>query len=141
MLTLYTTPVIYLWFDRLAQAAPRRALPASGRPGNGDNWRRTTSIEHLGALHPPAGRHHAADRRRWRWPGAIAFRFLPVSPLPQVDFPTIQVSASLPGAESGDHGDLGGRAAGAPVRAHRRRHRDDLDQLPRVDEHRRCSST
>src|SRR5208337_3671951 len=31
--------------------------------------------------------------------GAIAFRLLPVSPLPQVDFPTISVSASLPGAE------------------------------------------
>ena len=30
--------------------------------------------------------------------GAIAYRFLPVSPLPQVDFPTIQVSAGLPGA-------------------------------------------
>ena len=31
--------------------------------------------------------------------GAIAFRLLPVSPLPLVDFPTIQVSASLPGAD------------------------------------------
>jgi multidrug efflux pump len=31
--------------------------------------------------------------------GIIAFRFLPVSPLPQVDFPTISVSASLPGAD------------------------------------------
>jgi multidrug efflux pump len=30
--------------------------------------------------------------------GAVAFRMLPVSPLPQVDFPTISVSASLPGA-------------------------------------------
>ena len=30
--------------------------------------------------------------------GAIAFRFLPVAPLPQVEFPTIQVSAALPGA-------------------------------------------
>ena len=30
--------------------------------------------------------------------GAIAFRLLPVSPLPAVDFPTISVSASLPGA-------------------------------------------
>jgi multidrug efflux pump len=30
--------------------------------------------------------------------GAMAFRTLPVSPLPQVDFPTISVSASLPGA-------------------------------------------
>ncbi len=30
--------------------------------------------------------------------GGIAFRLLPVSPLPQVDFPTIQVQAGLPGA-------------------------------------------
>src|ERR1700733_2401174 len=30
--------------------------------------------------------------------GLVAFRLLPVSPLPQVDFPTIQVSAGLPGA-------------------------------------------
>src|SRR5437879_2362910 len=30
--------------------------------------------------------------------GAAAFGLLPVSPLPQVDFPTISVSASLPGA-------------------------------------------
>ncbi|GAA0838059.1 efflux RND transporter permease subunit [Cupriavidus pauculus] len=30
--------------------------------------------------------------------GIAAFRLLPVSPLPQVDFPTISVSASLPGA-------------------------------------------
>jgi len=30
--------------------------------------------------------------------GAVAFRLLPVSPLPHVDFPTISVSAQLPGA-------------------------------------------
>jgi multidrug efflux pump len=30
--------------------------------------------------------------------GAIAYQLLPVAPLPQVDFPTISVSASLPGA-------------------------------------------
>src|SRR5580658_3431523 len=30
--------------------------------------------------------------------GMVAFRILPVSPLPQVDFPTISVNASLPGA-------------------------------------------
>src|SRR5450755_223956 len=30
--------------------------------------------------------------------GAISFGKLPVSPLPQVDFPTISVSAGLPGA-------------------------------------------
>src|ERR1700691_612987 len=30
--------------------------------------------------------------------GGIAFRLLPVAPLPQVEFPTIQVQATLPGA-------------------------------------------
>ncbi len=30
--------------------------------------------------------------------GVVAFRFLPVAPLPQVDFPTIAVGAGLPGA-------------------------------------------
>ena len=30
--------------------------------------------------------------------GAVAFMLLPVAPLPQVDFPTISVRASLPGA-------------------------------------------
>src|SRR5438105_12967406 len=31
--------------------------------------------------------------------GMLAWGLLPVSPLPQVDFPTIQVSAALPGAQ------------------------------------------
>ena len=30
--------------------------------------------------------------------GVLAFRFLPVAPLPRVDFPTVNVSANLPGA-------------------------------------------
>ena len=30
--------------------------------------------------------------------GSVAFRFLPVAALPQVEFPTISVSANLPGA-------------------------------------------
>jgi multidrug efflux pump len=32
--------------------------------------------------------------------GAVAFTLLPVAPLPQVDFPTVSVSASLPGASA-----------------------------------------
>src|SRR6202162_193632 len=32
--------------------------------------------------------------------GGIAFQVLPVSPLPQVDFPTISVGAGLPGASA-----------------------------------------
>src|SRR2546426_11588088 len=31
--------------------------------------------------------------------GILAWGLLPVSPLPQVDFPTLQVSSTLPGAE------------------------------------------
>src|SRR5258708_20715129 len=31
--------------------------------------------------------------------GIVAYRFLPVAPLPRVDFPMISVSASLPGAD------------------------------------------
>src|SRR5689334_12856733 len=30
--------------------------------------------------------------------GAICYLFMPVSALPQIDFPTIQIAASLPGA-------------------------------------------
>src|SRR2546425_11482638 len=30
--------------------------------------------------------------------GVVAFHFLPIAPLPQVDFPTISVGAGLPGA-------------------------------------------
>lgn len=32
--------------------------------------------------------------------GVVAYRVLPVSPLPQVDFPTISVGASLPGGSA-----------------------------------------
>jgi multidrug efflux pump len=44
--------------------------------------------------------------------GILGFRLLPVAPLPQVDFPVIMVSASLPGL-AGNHGLVGGHAAGA----------------------------
>ena len=72
--------------------------------------------------------------------GAIAFRLLPVSPLPQVDFPTISVSGVAAGREPGDHGGDRRHAARAPARPHRRRHRDDLVELARLDRASRCSS-
>ena len=52
--------------------------------------------------------------------GIVAFPLLPVAPLPQVDFPTIQVTRAAAGRESGDHGLVGGAAAGVPVRRHPR---------------------
>ena len=53
--------------------------------------------------------------------GLFGYSTLPVSELPAVDFPTITVSASLPGADPADHGLRRGDAAGKPVLHHRRR--------------------
>ena len=63
----------------------------------------------------------------------MAYRLLPVSDLPNVDFPTIQVSASLPGRQPGDDGLRGGHAARAPVHHHRRHRLDDVDERPGGD--------
>src|SRR6266850_1353232 len=61
LLTLFTTPVIYVFFDRIAKklSAARAAIALAG---------------------------------------GVAFTQLPVSPLPQIDFPTITVQTALPGA-------------------------------------------
>ena len=83
VLTLYTTPVIYLRRSTAWRDVVRGRAPASN---------------HLRSVHPPACRHDAADASAWRSPARLAFVLLPVSPLPQVDFPTIQVTAALPGA-------------------------------------------
>ena len=80
---------------RPAGAAPART-PRVRRAAAGDG-QESAAHEHLGALHPAAGRHDPAHARH-RSGGRAAFFLLPVSPLPQVDFPTIPVSATLPGA-------------------------------------------
>ena len=92
-------------------------------------------------VHPPARRDVAADASRSLLAGALAYRLLPVAPLPQVDFPTISGAGRAARREPGDDGLRGRHAARAPVRPHRRRHRDDLDELARVDARSRCSST
>ena len=51
--------------------------------------------------------------------GAVAFNFLPVSPLPQVDFPTISIAASLP-EQAPNHGVFRSDASRTPVRPDRR---------------------
>ena len=48
----------------------------------------------------PAARGHTLLTVAVAIAGAIAFVVLPVAPLPQVDFPTISVSAGLPGASA-----------------------------------------
>ena len=63
--------------------------------------------------------------------GALGYWWLPVSALPQVDFPTIQVTTQLPGANPDTIAVAGDRAAGAPVRANPGARRNDLVELVR----------
>ena len=51
--------------------------------------------------------------------GVMAYKYLPVNDLPNVDYPTIQVSASLPGASPETDGLGGGHTAGAAFLHHR----------------------
>ncbi len=51
--------------------------------------------------------------------GAIAYSVLPVSPLPQVDFPTISVSAQACRSQRRNHGFVGRHSSGAAVRSYR----------------------
>ena len=123
VLTLFTTPVIYLYFDRLAArfAQARRAgeAPAPRRAGG-------MNISAPFIARPVATTLlTSASRLR----GALAFFKLPVSPLPQVDFPTISVTAHAARREPRDRGDQRRDAARAPSRADRRRHRNDLVEL------------
>ena len=93
VLTLYTTPVIYIFFDRIGHRFTRAAKidrnrqPAANGGGN-------MNISAPFIRRPVATTLLTAGIALV---GAIAFNVLPVSPLPQVDFPTISVSAGLPG--------------------------------------------
>ena len=93
VLTLYTTPVIYIFFDRIGHRFSR--APKSDRDGR----RATTGGGNMNISAPFIRRPVATTllTAGIMLVGAIAFNVLPVSPLPQVDFPTISVSASLPG--------------------------------------------
>ena len=93
VLTLYTTPVIYLWFDRLA----RRLGRVRSKDSDDDNGARTgMNFSEIFIRRPVATTLLTLGMTL---AGFVAFRFLPVSPLPQIDFPTISVSATLPGAD------------------------------------------
>ena len=63
--------------------------------------------------------------------GAVAYKQLPVSALPQVDYPDHPGAHLLSRRQPGCDGDLDHRAAGAPVRPDAGPDPDDLDQLRR----------
>ena len=58
--------------------------------------------------------------------GVMGYRLLPVSDLPNVDFPTILVSGGPAGRQPRHDGLGGGHAAGEAVLHHRRHRLDDL---------------
>ena len=94
MLTLYTTPVVYLYFDRLA----KRLQPASRRQLCGGRAARRGSAVSISAgfIKRPVGTSLLTVGLALA--GMVAYRLLPVAPLPEVEFPTINVYAGLPGA-------------------------------------------
>ena len=71
----------------------------------------------------------------------MAYRMLPVSDLPNVDFPTIRGQRHPARREPRDDGVVGRDAAGEAVLDHRRPRLDDLDQHARARPASRCSST
>ena len=89
MLTLFTTPVIYLAFDRLAMR-----LGATG----GAQRRESHAAVNLSELFIRRPVATTLLTLGIALAGAVAFFQLPVSPLPQVDLPTISVQAQMPGA-------------------------------------------
>ena len=117
VLTLFTTPVIYLAFDRLARRvdSDARGWQSPAAPSRG----RRTAVN----MSEPFVRRPVATTLLTiglALAGAIAFKLLPVSPLPQVDYPDDLGVGVAAGRESGDHGGDGGHAARARARAHRR---------------------
>jgi multidrug efflux pump subunit AcrB len=113
LLTLFTTPVIYLGFDRLGRRWGRRAeRPHPGLPPEGEGGRQAPSPAGGGRgwgrsrrgqmnLSGPFVRRPVGTVLLTAWialAGIASFFKLPVASLPQVDFPVISVSATLPGA-------------------------------------------
>ena len=99
MLTLFTTPVVYLYFDKLAQRheAARAAQPQPA-PATGQVRTEETAAMHLSA--PFIKRPVATSLLSLALllAGSVAYSVLPVASLPDVDYPVIGVGAGLPGA-------------------------------------------
>ena len=132
VLTLYTTPVVYIAFDRLAKRFSRSRIgnPIRQMPAHGDCEREisapfirrpvatsllTIALLMAGALLPTI----AAG-------GSVAASGISDD----------QVSREFAGREPGDDGFGGGYASGAAIRPHRRRDTDDFDQPTGLDERR-----
>src|SRR3974377_1787771 len=65
--------------------------------------------------------------------GVMGYRLLPVSDLPNVDFPTILVSARPPGATPAAHGARRGDSAGETILHHRGHRQHDVHECAGAD--------
>ena len=95
VLTLYTTPVVYIFFDRLAMRFRRRV-----NIGNVIEEPLPRGIACLSISGPFIRRPVATTllTAAVALAGILAFQYLPVAPVPQVEYPTINIHANLPGA-------------------------------------------
>ena len=106
--------------DKTRRKAPshRKLRRLRGRPARQATGRRHPLIqehdEPVTTFHSSAGRDDPADGRA-AVGGHGRLHAAPVSALPEVDYPTIQVVTFYPGADPGRHGFIGHRSAGAPV--------------------------
>ena len=69
--------------------------------------------------------------------GAVAYVHLPVASMPAIEFPTIRINTSRPGADPATMAASVAAPLERRLRRNRRRHRDDLDELARLglDQH------
>ena len=120
LLTFYTTPVIYIFFDRLGQRITGRHLSQAA----GTAWAASRHGERMNLSAPfirrPVGTTLLTIAVAIA--GAVAFMVLPVSPLAAGGFSHHQRLRRPARRQRADHGGLGGHAAGAPVQPHRRHH-------------------
>ena len=134
LLTLYTTPVIYIWFDRLARAhlaaarGQQRSPPAPSRfrPGNPMN------------ISEPFIRKPVATTLLLvaiTLAGAAAYRLAPGVAAARSGVSDHLRERRFARGESGDDGLLRGDAAGAAIRTDCVSHRDDLVERARIHQH------
>ena len=95
----------------------------------------------LGALHPPADRDDPADGRACCCAGSRPIRLLPVAALPNVNYPTIQVTAQLPGADPQTMASSVATPLEQQFEPDSRRHAAHLDERARRHLRSPCSSS
>ena len=143
LLTLYTTPVIYLAMERVRSrlvgtSARRRGRTSCRRASGSPASRRSSArcshrlLELLRPLHPPSDRHRSARGRPVPL-GRGGLRKSPRREHPDRRFPHPARAGEPPGRRPGDDGSNRSRAARAPARRDRRRDRADLGELAGID--------